>query len=304
MNEERYSIKHRPLPTLDPDSPYELSPDEQRVIRRLRYEFLQSERLQRHMRFMYTQGKLFRVEDGNLLFHGCVPMTAEGDFTTVVFDGTPYSGHALFAYAEQRIYAAFDQQDQSAIDFLWYLWCADCSPLCGRKLKTFERYFLVDESTWNEPMDAYYVHCETISGCTKVLKAFGLNNPNAHIVNGHTPVLVKEGISPLKADGKLVVIDGGFCRSLQKKTGIAGYTLIVSSHDMRIVAHQPFSTIASALDGNDDIHSDSHEVYTFPKRIMVGDTDNGQTIRKRIAVLETLLDAYKTGVIPIRIQRN
>ncbi len=293
-----WSVRPLPLPTVSPDEPYRLTEGEANVMHAIKYRFLRSERLQRQIDFLYQQGRLFRVSDGNLLFHGCVPMAENGDFATETFDGVPYSGRSLMEYDEQMVRRAREQGDARSIDFLWYLWCAERSPVCGRQIKTFERVFLNESAAWDEPTDAYYRHCETVAGCRKVLHEFGLDGPETHIINGHTPIRVKDGESPIKADGRLIVIDGGFCRSLQKCTGIAGYTLIVNSHGMRISAHQPFTSIAAALDGNDDIHSDSREFFRFHKRVMVSDTDNGRNIQSRIHVLEELLEAYRKGQIP------
>lgn len=292
-------IEH-PLPTVQPDTPYHLTDGEHRVMHTLTHCFLHSERLQAHIVFLNQRGRLFRVEDGNLLFHGCVPMTEKGDFATEVFDGKQYSGRTLMQYDEMMVRHAHEHGDKKSIDFLWYLWCAERSPVCGRQIRTFERYFLQNPEGWHEPMDAYYRYCETVSGCEKVLREFNLDSPEAHIINGHTPIRAKDGESPLKAEGKLIVIDGGFCRPLQKRTGIAGYTLIVNSHGMRLSSHQPFTSIAAALDGNDDIHSDSNEFFRFRKRVMVADTDNGRGIQSRIEVLEELLKEYREGTIVVK----
>lgn len=296
----KWAVRSLPLPTVSPDEPYRLTEGEANVMRALKYRFLRSERLQQQIDFLYHQGRLFRVLDGNLLFHGCVPMTENGSFATETFDGMPYSGRALMEYDERMVRRAREQGDARAVDFLWYLWCAERSPVCGRQTKVFERVFVDDPAARDEPADAYYRYCETVAGCQKVLHEFGLDSPEAHIINGHTPIRVKDGESPIKAGGRLIVIDGGFCRSLQKRTGIAGYTLIVNSHGMRISSHQPFTSIAAALDGNDDIHSDSQEFFRFRKRVMVGDTDNGRGIQSRIRVLEELLEAYRKGQIAER----
>ena len=226
-------------------------------------------------------------------------MLENGGFAPETFEGQTYAGRELMEYDERMVRRAREQGDEKAIDFMWYLWCSERSPVCGRRLRTFERVFL--EGVWDEPINPYYRHCETVAGCQKVLHAFGLDSPEAHIINGHTPIRVKDGESPLKADGRLVVIDGGFCRPLQQQTGIAGYTLIVNSHGMSLTAHQPFTSINAALDGNEDIHSESRTFFTFRKRVMVGDTDNGERIKARIRVLEELLEAYRKGLVPERV---
>ena len=300
LNGEEYAVKALPLPTVNPGTPYELTEAEAKVIRELRHQFKHSERLQRHVDFLYRKGKLYRITDGNLLFHGCVPMTEDGGFACVSFDGNTYSGRSLMQYAEDMARLAYEQHSPEAVDFMWYLWCAEQSPVCGRRMKTFERVFIADERAWIEQPDPYYRHCETKQGCETILREFGLNLPENRIINGHTPIRAKDGESPIKANGKLMVIDGGYCRSYQKKTGIGGYTLIANSHGLRISAHQPFTSIAAVLDGNDDIQSDSKGFMRFGKRVMVGDTDNGLAIKRRIEILERLLEAYRKGLISER----
>lgn len=288
------AVSRLPLPTVDGQDAYRLSDAEAKVIRELRHKFLHSEPLQRHVNFLYQHGKLYCVSDGNLLFHGCVPMTEDGDFAEETFAGQSYAGRGLMQYGEEMARLA---REGGSADFMWYLWCAEHSPVCGRRMKTFERVFVADAAAWAEQPNPYYRHCETEQGCETILRAFGFASKEGRIINGHTPVRVKDGESPVKANGRLIIIDGGFCRSIQKQTGIAGYTLIANSHGLRIAAHQPFTSIAAALNGNDDIHSDSQTVIQYKKRVMVGDTDNGQAIKARIAVLEKLLEAYRKGLL-------
>ncbi len=297
---ERRAVRRLPLPTVDPHNAYALTDAEAKVVGELRSLFLHSEPLQRHVDFLYRRGKLFRVADGNLLFHGCVPMSADGRMAEVTFDGQTYAGRGLMEYEEARVRLARDSRQPRDTDFLWYLWCAELSPVCGRRMKTFERTFIADAAAWVEQPNGYYRYCETEEGCDAILRAFGLFSPESRMIHGHTPIRVKDGERPVKANGKLIVIDGGICRSIQKQTGIAGYTLIANSHGLRIAAHQPFTSIASVLDGNDDIHSDSQAFIRYGKRVFVGDTDNGQAIKGRIAVLEQLLEAYGKGLLQER----
>jgi fructose-1,6-bisphosphatase-3 len=201
----------------------------------------------------------------------------------------------MMRHHEQLARRAYFQRDPAAVDFMWYLSTAERSPLCGRRLRTFERLFVTDPACWHEEPDPYYRHCETPEGCARVLRAFGLNETEGHIVNGHTPVLASHGESPVKAGGRMIVIDGGFCRAMQEKTGIAGYTLIANSHGMRIVAHRPFTSIADALLSNSDISAELQATLPFPRRMMVGDTDNGHRLLRRIQVLEELLGLYQSG---------
>lgn len=294
---KRYALRKTLLPTLDAEYPYQLSDDEQEVIDQLSQAFAQNERLHRHVSFLYAKGRLYRCYNGNLLFHGCIPMTESGDFTTVHFDGQAYSGRSLMDHHEQMARAAYFQRDPSAIDFMWYLWCAERSPLCGRSIKTFERMFIENEEAKREPMNPYYTHSNTEEGCMKILAEFDLHSQEAHIINGHTPIHASSGESPVKANGRLIVIDGGFCKAYQKATGIAGYTLISNSHGLRIVAHQPFSTLDNVLKANDDIRSESQVLWQNAKRRMVANTDNGRQIMQQIETLGELLSAYRNGTI-------
>lgn len=295
---EAYTVHPLPLPTVTPQDAYALTAEEDALLAGFRAAFMQSERLRQHIAFLYQNGNLYRVENGNLLCHGCVPMTPDGALAAVVFEGESYAGRAMMDHHESLARKAFFQQEPFAVDFMWYLATGEHSPICGRQLRAFERLFLKDAHGWPEKPDPYYRHCETQSGCAKVLRAFGLSETQGHIINGHMPVLAANGESPVKAGGRAIIIDGGFCRPMQKKTGIAGYTLISNSHGMRIVAHQPFPSVAAALDDNDDIHSDLRAVLPYPKRMMVGDTDNGRKLRRRIDVLEELLALYRSGWTP------
>ncbi len=295
---EEYPIRDIPFPTLDPARPYELSDGEKAVMKSFCHAFRHSEKLSRHMDFLYERGSMYRVLNNNLLFHGCIPMTESGRFTGVDFAGVEYSGRSMMDHYDALARAAYHKRVPSAVDFMWYLWCARLSPVCGRHIKTFERAYVLDKAAWEEPMDPYYRHCETVEGCQRVLREFGLDNDEAHVINGHTPVRVKEGESPLKAGGRLVVIDGGFCRSLQKRTGIAGYTLIGNSHGLRLSSHQPFTSIQDVLRENADIHSDSQVFFNYRQRFMIRQTDNGQVIQRQIGMLKELLEAYRSGWRP------
>lgn len=295
-----YPLKPLVLQTLCADDPYRLTDGEQAVVDELALAFAQSERLHRHVRFLYRHGRLYRRYNGNLLFHGCIPMTEDGEFAEVCFGGVHYRGRALMDHHDRMARSAYFDHAPDAVDFMWYLWCGERSPLCGRSIKTFERAFVDDPAAWNEPMNPYYRHVRDEAVCRRILAEFGLDAPEAHIVNGHTPIHVSSGESPVKANGRLIVIDGGFCKAYQKATGIAGYTLISNSHGMRIVAHQPFSSLTRVLDANDDIHSDSQILWQNRKRCLVADTDDGRQIQQRIETLEELLAAYRSGLIAAR----
>lgn len=285
---------HR-FPTLDPADPYRLAPEEQQILDDLQTSFAASERLQRHVDFLFQKGHLYLVYNGNLLFHGCIPLDENGNFSTVVLAGVPCQGRALFDRAEQLVRQARQERTPELLDILWYLWCGKNSPLSGRETKTFERCYCTDRTLWQEPRNAYYTFCNDKTTCTMILHEFGLYGPGHHIINGHTPIHANQGESPIKAGGMLVVIDGGFCRAMQSQTGIAGYTLIYNSHGMRIKAHRPFSGTVSVLEQNFDIESDSVCFGQERSRLMVADTDNGQTLNDTVKELKKLLRLYQEG---------
>lgn len=291
-----YQLNTEDFPTVDPDHPYELTPEEAEIIADLRTAFQQSERLNRHVSFLYSHGSLYRCFNQNLLFHGCVPLDAEGNFEDVECAGRLYRGKAYMDCADRIARQAYLNRDQYSLDFMWYLWCGKKSPLSGRTVKTFERTYIADKQAWEEPQNAYYKYRLTEATCTMILREFGLLGANSHIINGHRPVKASEGESPVKANGKLIVIDGGFCRAYQSTTGIAGYTLIFNSHGMRIKSHRSFQSVEKALD-NADIESKTEMVEIEPRRIMVGDSDVGKMIYQSIRDLQALLSAYKEGLL-------
>lgn len=295
-----WPLKDLPVPTVDPADPYRLTEEETRLTTSLRQAFTHSLRLHDHVAFLYRRGWMYRAFNGNLLFHGCVPMNPDGTFLEKTFQGEKKSGRALMNYADQVARRAFYTGDQASLDFMWYLWCGTDSPVCGRQIKTFARAFIPDERAWHEPRNPYYEWYNREETCVKILAAFDLNDENARIINGHTPIRVTHGESPLKAGGKLVVIDGGFCRAYQKTTGIAGYTLIANSHGMRLMSHQPFTTLRDAQQSGRDIHSQSAEFATFARRQYVRDTDHGKILKERMEDLTKLLEACRSGQINLQ----
>ncbi len=299
IDDTSWPILPRRLPTLQQDDPYALTDEEQQVISGLCDSFRQSLRLRSHISFLYAQGRLYRRYNGNLLFHGCVPMDEDGSFHVKCLEGQRLSGPALMDYADMMARRAFHEGDQKALDFMWYLWCGDDSPLCGRHVTTFARFFVQDKEAWHEPRNPYYVYCNNEKDCLRILAAFGLNE-TGHIINGHTPIRVIRGESPLKAGGRLIVIDGGFCRAYQKTTGIAGYTLISNSHGMRLMSHQPFSTFEEALNDGRDIRSQSLSFVTYPNRLHIRDTDNGKRLQERVEDLKALLSAVRDGLVNLQ----
>lgn len=292
-----YELKTKDFPTVNQQDPYTLSPEEHQLMNDIQVEFTESERLQRHIRFLYSHGSLYRCMNNNLLFHGGLPLNEDGSFKEIYLDGKPYKGKAFMDKAEHLIRRAYDQRDTDSLDYMWYLWCGADSPVSGRIVKTFERSYIIDESTWKEPQNAYYRLNRDKDECIKILHEFGIDSPQGHIINGHTPVKVKKGESPIRAEGKEICIDGGFCKAYQGSTGIAGYTLIFNSHGIRIKSHYPFEDVYQALMNNVDIDSESTQVELEPKRVMIGDTDNGKKLLQMIRDLKALLEAYRQGVI-------
>ncbi len=305
LDGKSYPLKEKRFPTVDRDDPYKLSQSEREIMDELEKLFLESEQLQRHVEFLYSHGSMYQVFNGNLLFHGCVPLDEDGALKAIHLEGRIYQGRSYMDYADMAARRAFFNEDppQRYLDFMWYLWCGSNSPLSGRVVKTFERTFIEDKSTWEEPKNPYYEYQSSEPVCRMLLREFGLYSENSHIINGHTPVHVNQGENPLKAHGRLIVIDGGFCKAYQKTTGIAGYTLIFNSHGMRLKSHQPFSGMEAALEENMDIDSESQQVVTFPKRVMVADTDTGERLKEQIADLEDLLTAYREGWIAAKAER-
>lgn len=300
---KEYPLEDRDLPTLDPDAPYTLTEEEQKVIQSLRVSFQRCEKLQRHVGFLYAQGGIYKCVNGNLLIHGCVPMESDGNFQWMRAGSSRCCGKKLMDACETLARQGYFAPEgsparQEGRDFMWYLWCGKKSPLYGReRMTTFERMFLGDKSLWEEPKNPYYQLINHEYICINILKEFGLDLHHSHIMNGHVPVKTKDGESPVKGNGRLILIDGGFCKAYHRTTGIAGYTLISNSHGMRIVAHEPFTTVADAVQNNTDIHSTSQIFETRKDRIMTAVTDQGQENQASIEDLRLLLTAYRMGLI-------
>lgn len=292
-----YELRTRDFPTLEADDPYALTPEEQRVMDNLMNAVRSSDKLRRHVGFLFEHGSTYLVHNGNVLFHACVPMNEDGSFCAVNHQGQMLSGRVYYDYADRLARRAWHEHDQVSLDWMWYLWRGRFSPLSGRVVKTFERTYFADRSTWEEPRDPYFSHTEDPAMCARVLEEFGADVERGVIINGHTPVHAAAGESPVKAGGRLVVIDGGFCQAYHSTTGIAGYTLIADPEGMRIKAHRPFGSIADVLDLNADIVSDDDRFQRNPRPLFIGDTDTGADIRGQIADLRALLDAYRTGEI-------
>ena len=299
---KEYPMKDVDFPTVDPVHPYELTEEESKVMLRLQQVFMRCEKLQRHVKFLFSKGGMYKIYNGNLLYHGCVPLNPDGSFMQVEICGKEYCGKALYDileyYARRGYYAKEAKERALGQDMIWYIWAGPGSPVFGKaKMATFERYFLKDKETHIEEKNSYYKLLENEEVIGRILEEFGLDKADAHIVNGHVPVEQIHGESPIKCGGKLLIIDGGFSKAYQKKTGIAGYTLVCNSRGMRLVAHEPFESTEAAIIKESDIFSDSVVVENFPRRKLVADTDTGKEIQENIFYLEELLEAYREGTI-------
>lgn len=302
IGDKEYPMRDLDFPTVDPKDPYRLTPEEEQVIDRLRHAFVHCEKLQRHVRFLFSKGSLYKVHNSNLLYHGCVPMDEDGNFKKVNVYGKEYSGKALYdvleTYARKGYYSKNAEERKKGRDILWYIWTGPNSPVFGKdKMGTFERYFVSEKEIQKETKNSYYKLLDREDVVNRILREFGLNEEHSHIINGHVPVEVKKGDTPIKCGGKLLIIDGGFSRAYQGKTGIAGYTLVANSHGMNLVAHKPFESAEAAVREEQDIVSDTIIVETAARRLLVSDTDIGAELKQSIAHLEQLLEAYMDGTL-------
>lgn len=289
------------FPTVNPKDPYRLTKEEQNLMERLQAAFEHCEKLQRHMMLLLNKGSIYKVYNNNLLYHGCVPLDENGAFRKVDIYGKTYYGKELYdvleTYVRKAFFARNEMEKKKGKDILWYIWSSPNSPLFGKdKMATFEGYFLEEPETHKEEKNPYYRLLNDENIVNQILREFGLGE-DAILVNGHVPVLQKTGESPVKCGGKVLVIDGGFSKAYQSKTGIAGYTLIYNSYGMMLVAHEPFSSTEEAIANETDIHSDRIMVKMAPRRMLVGDTDTGAALRERIGELKQLLEAYRSGLI-------
>jgi fructose-1,6-bisphosphatase-3 len=298
-----YPLLDTHFPTVDPARPYDLTAREQSVVEKLRLSFTNSRRLQQHVRFLFSKGSIYLIYNGNLLYHGCIPMNPDGTFQSFEVDGKAVSARAFMDRADRLarqgyFSAANSGQKQDGMDLMWYLWSGAQSPLFGKqKMATFERYFIADPETHKEPRNPYYDLRDREDTARKILADFGLDPDSGHIINGHVPVKVRKGESPVKAGGKLIVIDGGFSKAYQAQTGIAGYTLVFNSYGLLLAAHQPFESAQRAIEEEVDIDSSTEILERDTARIRVRDTDLGREIQQRAAELSALLNAYRTGLI-------
>lgn len=297
-----YPMKDMNLPTVDPKNPYELTEEEEEVMIALESSIINSEKLQRHMNYMYSHGALYKVLNGNLFYHGCMIFNEKGNFKSVEIDGKKYKGAAYIRKLDSMIRAARGTQPDGksqaeAADIMWYLWLAEDSPLFGKdKMTTFERYFIADKTTHKEHTVPYYRLIEKEEIADKILKEFGLDPKTGRILNGHVPVKIKDGETPVKANGKLFIIDGGISKAYHKTTGIAGYTAIFTSKHMYLAEHKPYEPLQA--DGTQIFHKPvMHLIHTVPERLRIRDTDNGVELRRQITNLEALFEQFRSGGI-------
>jgi len=294
-NGKTHELLDKSFPTVDPASPLTLSEGEEELMKVLKASFRHSEKLQRHIRFIYAKGAMYKTCNDNLLFHGCIPMDGNGELQSVSIHGAKYSGKALLdklGELANQAYFSSGEEKEYASDFMWYLWCGAISPLYGKdKMAFFERGLLADKSLHTENYNAYYTFSEKAEVCMALLEHFGLDPEKGHIINGHVPVKIKNGESPVKAEGKLFVIDGGISKAYQSTTGIAGYTLIYDSHSLNLAEHKPF--VAGESGNTPTIRL----VEKLEHRANISDTDKGEEILDKINDLRQLLEAYKAGTI-------
>ncbi|MDT2756097.1 fructose-1,6-bisphosphatase [Enterococcus asini] len=293
IDNQWYPLTNTCFQTIDPTSPYELTKEEERVVNALLASFQSSEKMSKHMNFLAQKGSMYLRYNGQLLFHGCLPLSTTGEFQSVKIKGQHYAGKELLDVMEQILRQGL-QNPQShtdfATDFYWYAWCGRFSPLFGKdKMTTFERYFIDDVTTHQEVKNPYYQLRNQKAICEMILETFGLTHDNAHIINGHTPVKAEAGESPIKAEGKLFVIDGGLSKAYQKTTGIAGYTLLYNSIGFQIVTHQPFTSVADVLTRQKEDLGVKHVVDKIPHKTLIRDTTIGRRLLRQINDLEHLL---------------
>ena len=302
INGKTYDLVEDYFPTINPNNPYELSMKEKDVVKKLVKSFKNSEKLQRHIQFLYSKGNIYKVFNDNLLIHGCVLMDSAGEFVKVNINGIELKGKEYLDYVEKIARQGYfepegSEKRENGKDFLWYLWCGKNSPIfCKDKMKTFERYYLNDKETWEEIKNPFYNFENDENISIKVLEEFGIDSSKGHIICGHIPVKFKAGESPIKANGKLFIIDGGLSKAYQRTTGIAGYTLRYSSYGLTLVAHEPFTSRENAIINETDLHSE-RQIVEKVERKLIKDTDKGKELKDQIADLEKLLDAYKNGSI-------
>ena len=307
INGQEYPMKDCHFPTIDPQNPYKLTDEEKEIVSKLHRSFLGSEKLQKHIRFIFRNGCMYTVTNSNLLFHASIPLNADGSLREIEILGKKYKGKALLEKVGHLIRTAYFEDAKTeeqlfAKDYIWYLWCGKDSPAFDKeKMATFERYFLDDKELHRETKGYYYTLRDNEEVCDMILDEFGVAGEHRHIINGHVPVKTLKGENPIKANGKLMVIDGGFSKAYHLETGIAGYTLEYHSRGFQLVQHEPFTSMQKAIEEGQDIKSTTQIVELSSQRLMVKDTDKGRELTKQIEDLKKLLAAYRIGMIKERV---
>ena len=298
-----HEMKDMNFPTIDPKDPYKLTDEEDDLVERLMHSFMHSEKLKKHLNCLYSKGSMYLTINQNLLYHASIPLDKNGEFKKVNIQGKDYSGKLFMDKVDRLIRTAyFEKEDLKArdfaLDYMWYLWCGKDSPLFDKSaMTTFERYFIADKATHTEEKGYYFDYQDERETCEMILKEFGLEGRDTHIINGHVPVKAAKGETPMRADGKLIVIDGGFSRAYQSSTGIAGYTLIFNSQGIQLVQHEPFESAKAVIEKGSDIQSVTVIREFISHRMLVRDTDNGKLLISQVEELKKLLDAYRLGLI-------
>lgn len=302
-NNQEYLLWDTYFPTLNSENPYLLTKEEEDLIGKLKHSFVNSDKLQKHLHCLYAHGSMYKVINSNLLYHASIPLTQESDFKQVNINGQIYQGKNLLEKIDQLVRTAYfgdpgTSEKLFATDYMWYLWCGPDSPLFDKnKMATFERYFLKDPALAEEQKGYYYIFRDTEATCDKILREFGISTEHAHIINGHVPVKIIQGEQPMRANGKMLVIDGGFSKAYQPETGIAGYTLVYHSRGLQLVQYEPFESTQKAIEEGLDIKSTSFIIEFTNRRLLVKDMDKGRELNIQIANLQKLLFAYRHGLI-------
>lgn len=302
LNGKEYKILDTYFPTVDPADPYRLSPEEEEIVYKLHRSFKNSEKLKQHMHCLFAHGSLYKVCNSNLLFHASIPLNEDGSLKHIVINDYEYWGKNLLDKTDQIVRTAYFSENtpdkKFALDYMWYLWCGKDSPLFDKsKMATFENYFLEDEELRHETKGHYYILRNEEKICDQLFEEFNISSQHAHIINGHVPVKARKGEKPMRANGKLLVIDGGFSKAYQPETGIAGYTLVYHSRGLQLVQHEPFESTQKAIEEGSDIKSTSFIIEFISRRMMVKDMDKGKELNAQIENLQKLLFAYRHGII-------
>lgn len=299
-----YKINCEDFDMVDKNEPSKLSDEETEIITGLKNSFLHSEKMQRHLKFLFAKGSIYLCYNGNLLYHGCIPVDERGVLQEVKIGGRILRGRALMDYCEKRLRNAYKTKDKSDLDFAWYMWCSPDSPLFGKKkMATFERMYIEDEETHIEEKQPYFMLQHREDVCDGIFEEFGLDKKRGHIINGHMPVKLRAGENPIKANGKLLIIDGGMSKSYRAETGIAGYTLTYNSYGLALTSHYPFESVDYILENNLEMMSQKFVVEKNIKRILVKDTDTGIKLLEDIEDLKKLVFLYNSGVIPEKVKK-